>query len=185
MCTLKLSKSRLTVFNVYRPPPSYTKAVPFSQFLTDFQTLVSLAATTSHDFLITGDFNLHVDDNQNSQANQFLSVLDSSNLVQLVTFPTHRNGHTLDLIITTNDSSVSPKISYSRISPSDHFPIFSKLSIQPPALYFLLTEIPFRCFDAISIPHFVRDIFSSKFSPHPQFSSFSFRPCRLLQLHSQ
>ena len=53
--TLKLSKSRLTVFNVYRPPPSSTKAVPFSQFLFDFQTLVSLAATTSYEFLITGD----------------------------------------------------------------------------------------------------------------------------------
>ena len=119
--TLKLSKSRLTIFNVYRPPPSSTKAVPFSQFLIDFQTLVSLTATTSHEFLITGDFNLHVDDNQNSQANQFLSVLDSSNLVQLVTFPTHRNGHTLDLIITAADSSLSPKTSYSRLSPSDHF----------------------------------------------------------------
>jgi hypothetical protein len=47
--TLKLSKSRLTVFNVYRPPLSSTKAAPFSQFLNDFQTLVSLAATTSHD----------------------------------------------------------------------------------------------------------------------------------------
>jgi exonuclease III len=85
--TLKFSKSTLTVFNVYRPSPSSTKAVPFSQFLTDFQTLVSLAArpTTSHKFLITGDFNVHLDDTQNSQTNHILSVLKSANLVQLAT----------------------------------------------------------------------------------------------------
>jgi hypothetical protein len=53
--TFKLSESRLTAFNVYRPPPSSTKAVPsstkavpFSQFLIDFQNVVSLAATTYH-----------------------------------------------------------------------------------------------------------------------------------------
>jgi hypothetical protein len=86
-------------------------------------------------------------------------ILNSSHLAQLVTFPTHRDGHTLDLIITTADSSLSPKISYSRKSPSDHFPVFSQLSIQPPPQSSLLTEISFRCFDAISIPHFVRDIF--------------------------
>jgi hypothetical protein len=115
------------------------------------------------------DFNLHLDHTQNSQTNRFLSVLDSSNLVQFVTFPTHRDGHTLDLVITTADSSLSPKISYSRISPSDHFPVYSQLGIQPPPQSSLLTEISFRCFDAISIPNFVRDIFSSTLSfiiPH-------------------
>jgi hypothetical protein len=37
--TLELLKYRFTVFNVYCPP-SATKAVPLSQFLDDFQTLV-------------------------------------------------------------------------------------------------------------------------------------------------
>ena len=101
---------------------------------------------------------------------QFLSVLDSSNLVQLVTFPTHRNGHTLDLIISAADSYLSHKTSYSRLSPSDHFPVFSQLTIQPPPPSSLFNEISFRCFDAISIPHFVRDIFSSTPIHHPPSS---------------
>jgi hypothetical protein len=63
--TLILPKSKLTVFNIYRPPPSSIKAVPFSQFITDFQTHISHAATISHGFLITGDLNLHVDDPEN------------------------------------------------------------------------------------------------------------------------
>jgi hypothetical protein len=51
--SFKLFKIRLTAFNFYRPLPSSTKAVPFSQFLIDFQNFVSLAATTYHEFLIT------------------------------------------------------------------------------------------------------------------------------------
>jgi hypothetical protein len=74
----------------------------------------------SHGFLIIGDFNLHVDDSENSYATQFLSLLDSCNLTQLVNFPTHRCGHTLDLIITATNSALSPVISHSQISPCDH-----------------------------------------------------------------
>jgi len=59
MSAITLNSSvHLTVFNVYRPPPATTKTrkpVPFSDFLTDLYTFLSLAATTSHDFLITGD----------------------------------------------------------------------------------------------------------------------------------
>jgi len=62
---LKLFSSNLTVFSVYRPPPAATKTckpVPFSDFLTDLYTFLSLAATTPHEFLINGDFNLHLGD---------------------------------------------------------------------------------------------------------------------------
>ena len=70
--TLELRNSKLTVFNVYRPPPTntkYRKSVPFSLFLAELDTLLSLAATTPHEFLITGDFNLHLDDPTDSQVN--------------------------------------------------------------------------------------------------------------------
>jgi len=47
-----------------------------SQFLEDFQTLISSVSTSPHEFLITGDFNIHVDDLADSNAIQFLSLLD-------------------------------------------------------------------------------------------------------------
>ena len=181
--TIKLPKSKLTVFNIYHPPPSSVKAVPFSQFISDFQTLISHAATTSHGFLITGDFNLHVDDPQNSNAKQFLTLLDSCNLTQLVNFPTHRCGHTLDLIITATNSALSPVISHSQISPSDHFPVFCQLSIQPPSPP-PLKHISFRCMDAIHIPHFVRDIFSSRLIHNPPSSLSDLVDCYNFTLSS-
>ena len=167
--TLKLFSSSLTVFNVYRPPPATTKshkAVSFSDFLTDLHTLLSLAATTPHEFLITGDFNLHIDNLDNSQVKQFLSALNSTNLTQHVTFPTHRDHHTLDLVITATSSSLSPVIYYSPVSPSDHFPIFSTLTISPlppPPL----SEFSFRCLKSMSISKFTQDILSSRLITHP------------------
>jgi exonuclease III len=105
--TLKLPHSKLSLFNIYRPPSSFAKSrdsASFSQFLDDFQTLISSISTLSHDFLITGDFNIHVDDLTDSSALQFISLLDLANLTQHVSFPTHRLNHTLDLIITSSDT---------------------------------------------------------------------------------
>jgi len=47
--TLKLFSSNLTIFN------------------SELDTFLSLAAITPHEFLITGDFNLHLDDPNDSQ----------------------------------------------------------------------------------------------------------------------
>ena len=56
--------------------------------------------------LITGDFNIHVDDLQDSCARKFLEVFDCVGLKQHVDQPTHREGHTLDLTITLVSESL-------------------------------------------------------------------------------
>ena len=168
--TLKLHSAKLTVFNVYRPPPSSTVksrlSVPFSQFLTELDSLFSIAATTPHEFLITGDFNIHLDIPSHSHTKQFLSALNSTNLTQHVNFSTHRDHHTLDLIITHSDSKLFPNITSSPISPSDHFPIFSTLTIVPPSSPSISTY-SFRCLRSININNFIRDILTSRLVTHP------------------
>ena len=57
--TLKLPSSMISVFNVYRPPSTSTFSKPFYVFLGEFCSFLSLAATTPHEFIITGDCNLH------------------------------------------------------------------------------------------------------------------------------
>ena len=55
---------------------------------------------------ILGDLNFHVqvDDPRNSHVTQFKGILEAFNLKQLVKGATHVfNGHTLDLLITTDD----------------------------------------------------------------------------------
>jgi len=46
-----------------------------------------------------------------------------------VLFPTHRHSHTLDLVITSANSTLSPIVISLPISPTDHFPIICSLKI--------------------------------------------------------
>ena len=123
---LKLPHKKLSVFNIYRPPPSVNHRVPFSKFSDEFSSFLSLPATTPHVFIIKGDFNIHLDNPTDTITSQFLSVLSSFNLTQHVDFPTHDKNHILDLVITSSDSSLAPSPSTFHWSPSDHFPIFTK-----------------------------------------------------------
>src|SRR5664279_2617019 len=72
--TVKLSHGNLTVFNIYRPPSDSKHANTFSVFLDEFQSFLEHAATKPHEFIITGDFNIHVN-KSDRQSIQFLDLL--------------------------------------------------------------------------------------------------------------
>jgi hypothetical protein len=158
----ELQGTTMPTLAVLKPPPaplgratapSSVKAVFFSQFITDGQKLILHAVATSHGFLSSDDFNLQVDDSENSNAKQFLAILDSCNLTKLLNFLTQRYGHTLDFIITATNPALFPVISHSLISPSDNFPIFCELIVQPPCPS-PVKHISLRHVDAIQIPNF-------------------------------
>src|SRR6218665_544200 len=131
---LKLQNSLLTIFNVYRPPESSPFSSTPAVFLQEFTTLLSIAATTPHEFILTGDFNIHVDDPSDSFACEFLTLLSSTNLTQHVNPPTHYKDHTLDLVITSSLSNLSPGISFSFGRPPDHYPVFTLLDKHAPII---------------------------------------------------
>ena len=77
-CQLSLSNSLIlnllfTTFIVLHPHLKNLKLL-LLQFLEDFQTLVSVASTAPHNFLIIGDFNIHVDNPSDCSAIQFLTA---------------------------------------------------------------------------------------------------------------
>src|SRR6218665_3859830 len=129
--TLKLPTSKLTIFNIYRPPNTSAYSAKQSDFLEEFNSFLSVVATTPHEFILTGDFNIQVDKATDSFPSQFLSSLSAFNLIQHVSFPTQQSGHTLDLVITSVSSDLSPTLSCELNTPSDHYPIFTKLNIKP------------------------------------------------------
>jgi len=87
-----------------------------SLFLDECNSFLSVAATTPHEFVTTGDFNIHLDNPSDHATSQFLSVLSSYNLIQHINFPTHTINHILDLVITSADSSLAPSLSTSLCS---------------------------------------------------------------------
>jgi len=172
--TIKLPHSNLALYNIYRHLPSNTKSrhsVSFSQFLEDFQTLISSVSTSPwilyHRW---GYFNLHVDYLTDSNAILFLSLLDHANLTQHVLFPTHRHSHTLDLVITSANSTFSPTVTSLLISPKDHFPIICLLKITnsftAPITKHITRDIGLRAIN-IRPTEFCHDILFSCLNTHP------------------
>jgi len=166
--TLKLCSSKLTVYNVYRPPASsnYAKTIfYFSWRISLF--FLCCAATNPNEFLITGDFNIHVDDPYDSQASSLLTLLSDANLVQHVNFPTQDpGGDTLDLVITSVDSNLNPEVVRADSQPSDHYPVFSHLSISPDPLPPPQTK-NFRHLHSINHTAFLNDLKQTSLVTNP------------------
>ena len=86
---------------VYRPPYSSAHPNTVSMFLEEFSDTLShiLSNYANRKILLMGDFNVHVDDPNNSDARAFADMLCTFDLQQLVNISTHTSGHTLDLCI--------------------------------------------------------------------------------------
>ena len=89
---------------------------------------MSVISTDFNHFILTGDFNIHIDNMTDGNAKEFSSVLDMFGLWQHVTEPTHLRGHTLDLVISKGVVDISSVVVID-LALSDHFCILSDLLI--------------------------------------------------------
>ena len=93
--------------------------IPNSLFLTEFHNFIELTQQTNTNFIFCGDFNLHVNNCSDKDANDFKQILSDFSLKQHVEGPTHLLGNTLDLIITNHTVNVS-NINVDNSTKSDH-----------------------------------------------------------------
>jgi len=77
--------------------------VPTAEFFSKFTSLLEIIATYQSQIVLSGDFNVHVDDPNDRHGRQLLELLEIFDLRQNIQQSTHRDGHTLDLIITRHD----------------------------------------------------------------------------------
>ena len=105
-----------------------------SLFLEEFSKLLeSITADQRHKrLLIVGDFNIHVDNSNDTTARQFVDLLDSFNLVQHVSEKTHANGHTLDLVISNAINHFFNDVKATDPPISDHLAVHSTLHLEKP-----------------------------------------------------
>ncbi len=105
---------------IYRPP-GYNK-----NFLDEFYEFLSVVIPSADRILIVGDFNIHVCCSGKPMAKEFLNLVDSFNLCQYVSKPTHVHGHILDLVFSLGISIEDICVEETAIS--DHMPIRFNLS---------------------------------------------------------
>ena len=96
VCSLRLAAISLVSVTTYRPG----SRVPCNDFFLELTSLFEIITIYRSNLLISGDFNVHVDDINDNNGKRYAAILDSFDLTQHVCQPTHSCGHTLDLVIT-------------------------------------------------------------------------------------
>ena len=153
----RVNNEVIRIVVIYRPPLS--RQGSSTNFFDDFSTLAEQLATASGNLLIVGDLNLHLDAGNDLDAMKFQSILESFNLKQHVTVPTHSRGHTLDLIITRSDVDLVDDIVVKNPALSDHLAVLCKLKLKK--LPAERREVFFRKLRSININSLRSDLKSS------------------------
>ena len=154
-CKLTIASQSFIFLVVYRPP-----SLSVSDFISDFSSLIDFLNTFPSELIISGDFNIHVDQTSSTASCNFQSLLDSSDLKQHVSFPTHKYGHTLDLLLSRNTSNIISSVEWTIPFISDHYTVHATINVptktRPPLIKKLV-----RSFRKIDINQFSNDIFNS------------------------
>ena len=154
----KLANKHLPIHIViiYRPPYSSNHPITVSKFIEEFSTFSTDVLAQQDNCIFLGDFNIHVDDSTNNDATTFKDLLTSLGLLQHVTFSTHINNHTLDLII-CNDSDLLKITNLSaEFFLSDHCFVCCDVNIPPPPIK--VDTITYRKLNSINQDHFIQDL---------------------------
>ena len=121
---METSHMCLTVLGIYHPPSG--SAIKFLGELAEWLPKNALLDTNP---IIMGDFNLHVNNENDKDSMNFLEMMLTLGLKQNVMFDTHKSGNTLDLIFTETNSTISVKLVYKGEQLSDHSIVHMVLSL--------------------------------------------------------
>ena len=114
---INIQGRKLLLINIYRPPLKSTK-----NFLRDFPLFLQHVNTFEMKCIITGDFNIRVNDTKRKTTEQYLQLLNDFSLQNSVNVPTFGSGNTLDLVL---DNYVDPIVQNINVSKeytfSDHY----------------------------------------------------------------
>ena len=97
-CLYKIAisqKQQLMVLLIYRPPYSETHPVMVGALLDEIPDFISQYVNKHPNLIIMGDVNIHNEDEDNINRQNYRDMIDTFGYNQVVTIPTHQDGHTL------------------------------------------------------------------------------------------
>lgn len=125
---VSVGSNGLLLLGVYRPGGQPISSL----FFDEFAAVLEQICLKRCPFVICGDLNVHVDDDDDVHAARLADLLQTYDCVQHVNDPTHRDGHTLDVVITDSDRKVYNVSADTYVS--DHALVSFKLDISRPRL---------------------------------------------------
>ena len=87
------------IIAIYHPPYSDANPVTNSMFIDDFTDWIGERVMTYNNIIITGDFNLHVNEVDDPEIQVFNNTITALGFNQVVDFEMHKQGNHLDLIL--------------------------------------------------------------------------------------
>ena len=106
---VSIENTTLNLLDIYHPPYSTSQKITNSMFLDELTDHLTEWMSSFRNFLIGGNFNIHIDDTEDRDAQIFNDTMEALALQQHVMFPTHQPGNTLDLIFTEITSKLDIK----------------------------------------------------------------------------
>ena len=146
---------------LYRPPPSKRNGFKNIVFFDEWSLYLDQLAFITNDVIITGDLNFHLDNVNDVDAVRFNGTLEAHGLVKLG--PTDNKGHTLDVVITRDISSLligmptvsEPCLGDTKGNPSgDHLAVCFIINLTKPDS--VRQPVTFRKLRDICIPEFIK-----------------------------
>ena len=88
-CTVNNNGIGFRLSVIYRPPASKVNGFRKSVFFDEWSRFLDRLVVLPEEIVITGDWNFHLDNLQDSDAKALLNTLDTHGLCQYVREPTH------------------------------------------------------------------------------------------------
>ena len=96
---------------------------PYAIFCEELNSLI-LQLDPCNPIILTGDFNFHFENNELPEVKQLSNLMSTFGFSQFVHGPTHKKGHTLDLLFANENYFTFDNINSTDFNISDHFPVF-------------------------------------------------------------
>ena len=159
------SSHNLRVVILYRPPYSDEHRVPTSTFFSELSDYLESIVLCQEKLLISGDFNIHVDDAGDTDSIKLLDLLESYGLRQHVTGPTHKHDHTLDLIITRQSDQLLRNSPHAGRYISDHAAVLCSIHSDKPSL--TVRKVSYRKLKSVNVDSLNEDLATSELCQNP------------------
>ena len=106
ICSLVITNSSIYLITIYRPPASQQNQLSTSTFISEWAEFISQYTTSPAERIIMGDLNIHLDNTTHPHTQKMTQTLDNCNLVQHIKKSTRYCGHTLDVLIGRDESTL-------------------------------------------------------------------------------
>ena len=117
-------KTPMGIVVFYRPPPSVKNGLTTTVFFEEWDRFVDQHIIKPGPLIIMGYLNNHIDNTTNANARRLINVVNATGMVLHVREPTHKKGHTLDVLMTRSTyEHLARNVTVSDLGLSDHFEV--------------------------------------------------------------